>query len=295
VVPYGVNAELWSDGAIKSRFIALPPTATITVADDGSFVFPTGTVLLKTFTFEFIAGDPGSRRPVETRVMVKREHGWQFHSYQWDADGRDATLLLDDAEQTLVIAEQDGTIELDYAWPSRGTCKVCHGFGESRALGPAIAQLNGDHDYGDGTANQLTILSGLGMFAAPLPGPPATLPRIPARDEQEASLELRARGYLHTNCGHCHRPDGWTPPDLTMDLRWSTPLVDTRICDVPTQYDNPWTTGELRVAAGDPESSVIWQRIGQRGPGQMPLLGTNRVDPGATVVRDWIAQLSACP
>ena len=31
-----------------------------------------------------------------------------------------------------------------------------------------------------------------------------------------------ARAYLHGNCGHCHRPGGWTPPDLDMDLLFTT-------------------------------------------------------------------------
>jgi uncharacterized repeat protein (TIGR03806 family) len=294
VVPYGVNAELWSDGALKSRFIALPPATTIAVGDDGSLAFPTGTVLLKTFSFEFTAGDPASRRPVETRVMVKREHGWQFHSYRWRDDASDAELLEGGASATLVLAEQDATVELAYSWPSRGNCKVCHGFGASNALGPRIDQLNGDHDYGDASANQLLVLAGLGMFS-PLPGAPDELPRIPAYSDPAADLEPRARAYLHTNCSHCHRPGGWTPPDLTMDLRWTTPLADTATCGVATQYANPWVDGLLRIAPGDPEVSAIWERIHQRGPGQMPPLGTTRIDPAATVVREWIARLNSCP
>lgn len=294
VVPYGVNADLWTDGAIKSRQIALPPDAAITVGADGSFTFPTGTVLLKHFSFEFALGDPASRRPVETRVMVRREHGWQFHSYRWSADGSDAELLVDSAKQTLAIDEQGATVEFEYIWPSRGNCKLCHGFGSSSALGPRLDQLNGEFDYGDASANQLQVLEQLEMFAGPLPGPPEALPRIPGPTDPAASLEQRSRAYLHTNCGHCHRPGGWTPPELTMDLRYTTPLADTHTCGVATQYVNPWVDGELRIAPGDPDASAIWQRLHQRGPGQMPPLGTTRLDPRADVVRDWIAQLQ-CP
>ena len=80
-----------------------------------------------------------------------------------------------------------------------------------------------------------------------------------------------------------------------MDLRWTTPLADTHVCGVPTQYYNPWVTGMLRVSPGNPDASVIWERVHQRGPGQMPPLATSRVDPHASVVRDWIAQLQSCP
>ena len=40
--PYGVNVELWSDGAEKRRFIGLPDGTTIHVADDGDFELPKG-------------------------------------------------------------------------------------------------------------------------------------------------------------------------------------------------------------------------------------------------------------
>lgn len=294
VVPYGVNAELWSDGALKSRLVALPPAAAIAIGDDGGFTFPTGAVLLKTFAFEFAAGDPASRRPVETRVMVRREHGWQFHSYRWRDDGSDADLLTEGATATLELADHGATVELEYGWPGRGACKLCHGFGASRALGPRIDQLNGEFDYGDARANQLLVLAELGMFSG-APPVPDELPRIPAYRDPAADLEPRARAYLHANCSHCHRPGGWTPPDLTMDLRWATPFADTATCGVATQYTNPWVEGAQRIVPGEPDASVIWERIHQRGPGQMPPLGTTRVDPAATVVRDWIAGLSACP
>jgi hypothetical protein len=131
------------------------------------------------------------------------------------------------------------------------------------------------------------------MFAG-LPPELDALSSIPGSADPDATLEARARGWLHTNCGHCHRPEGWTPPDLTMDLRWTTPLAEAQICGVETQYYNPWVEGTLRVAPGDPDASVIWERAHQRGPGQMPPLATSRVDPHATVVRDWIASLASC-
>ncbi len=294
VVPYGVNAELWSDGAFKHRFVALPAESAIEVSDDGELTFPIGAVLLKTFAFDLAEGDDVVRRPVETRVMVRRQHGWQFHSYRWNASGTDADLLPSSALDVLAVDDEGTTIELEYNWPSRGNCKVCHGLGSSRALGPRLDQLDGEYDYGDAVGDQLLVLTELEMFAGALPDA-SGWSRVPTLAEEDASLEARARGYLHTNCGHCHRPEGWTPPDLTMDLRWTTSFADTRTCDVDTQYYNPWVDATLRIAPGDPDASVIWERIHQRGPGQMPPLGTNRVDPHATIVRDWIASLEGCP
>ena len=80
-----------------------------------------------------------------------------------------------------------------------------------------------------------------------------------------------------------------------MDLRWTTAFADTQTCNVEMQYYNAWVTGTIRLVPGDPEASVIWQRLHTRGLGQMPPLATHRPDPQASVVRDWIASLSGCP
>ncbi len=290
VIPFDLNSPLWTDGAIKHRFMVIPPGQTIGIDADGLLEFPLGTILLKFFSFE----DGTERRAVETRVMVLREFGWQFHSYRWNDEGDDAEVLDSGAVDMLQLDEHGTVTELEYTWPSRGNCKVCHGLGRSNALGPRIAQLDREFDYGPASANQLDALAGVGMFSNPIPDAQA-IPRIAAPDDPGADLESRARAYLHGNCGHCHFPGGWVPADLTMDLRGTTPLADTNTCGVATQYFNAWVEGETRIVAGAPEDSVIWQRINQRGFGQMPPLATVRVDPHASVVRDWIASLSACP
>ncbi len=288
VVPYDINAPLWTDGALKRRFIVLPPGETIAVdADDGTLVFPVGTVLLKNFSFP-TEGDPEVMRTVETRAMVRHTFGWQFHGYRWNDEGTDAELLLDGVRAPITIA----TGVLEYEWPTRDDCRTCHGSGESMALGPRLDQLDRAVDYGHVVADQLDALAGIGMFAAPLPS--ERTPIVDYHDE-DAPLEQRARAWLHGNCGHCHRPGGWTPPELTLDLRWSTALADTSTCNVPLQYWNGWVPGDTRIVPGDPEASVIWQRLQLRGPGQMPPIATSVPDPASDVVRAWIAELDGCP
>jgi uncharacterized repeat protein (TIGR03806 family) len=291
VVPYGVNAALWTDDAAKDRFLVIPPGETIAVGDDGGIELPIGSIVLKLFAFDFAVGDPSSRRNVEARVMIRRPFGWQFHSYRFDADGADATLLAAGEVDPLSLDDHGQIVRFDYTWPSRGNCKVCHGLGASDVLGVRLDQLAGTFAYDAGVADQLEALASIDLFSTPLP---AVTP-MARPDDTEVSIEQRARAYLHTNCGHCHRPGGWTPADLTMDLRYDTPLVDAHICGVATQYYNAWVTSEIRIAPGDPDGSVIWQRIGMRGLGQMPPLATARVDPGNAVVGEWIASLAACP
>ena len=56
VIEYEVNAPLWSDGAAKRRWIALPGTSTIAFDPTEAWSFPAGTVLVK--HFEIDTGTP---------------------------------------------------------------------------------------------------------------------------------------------------------------------------------------------------------------------------------------------
>src|SRR5208282_1343824 len=49
LIPYTVNSPLWSDDAVKSRWLALPANAVIGFAPRGEWTFPVGTVFVKTF------------------------------------------------------------------------------------------------------------------------------------------------------------------------------------------------------------------------------------------------------
>ncbi len=120
---------------------------------------------------------------------------------------------------------------------------------------------------------------------------------MPSPTDTTAPIEARARAYLHANCGGCHRPGGFTPPDVDLDLRWSTPTEDTRTHCVFTQYAG--TAGEgMRLSPHDPESSVIVRRmraLENEFPSPMPPLGRSLPDTfGADLVAEWAASLPPC-
>ncbi len=284
LVPYELSSPLWTDGAHKQRHIVLPVGERIAIQDDGSLEFPLGTAILKTFSFDFGDGDV---RPVETRVMLRRAFAWEFHTYAWNEDGSDAELL--EGGLRVELALPSGPLPYDY--PSREECGYCHGSSSPRTLGPRLEQLAREVDYGGVVADQLEVFASIDLFDGPLP----ELEPMASPSDPDADIEARARAYLHSNCGHCHRPGGWAPPDLDMDLRWDTPTPDTNLCGAPTQYYNPWFPFDHRVVPGDPQSSAVWRRLSSRGLGQMPPLATHAVDPEAVVVRDWIASLQRCP
>jgi uncharacterized repeat protein (TIGR03806 family) len=278
LVPYKVNAPLWSDGADKERYMALPDGATITVGDGGHFDFPIGSVLMKTFK---VGG-----KLVETRLFMRHDDGgWAGYSYAWLDDQSDA-VLLSSSKQKLVHGQ-------NWYYPERGECMLCHNQAAGSTLGPERAQLDGDFVYSDTrrVANQLTTLDHIGMFSAPLsPGGVVAYPD----PHGTAPVDQRARAYLHANCAICHRPDG--PGIVDMDLRFSTALADTHTCDVAPSEGNLGVAGAVRLAPGAPERSLVSIRPHAPAIGRMPPLATSVVDDdGLAVVDAWIASLAHCP
>ena len=124
---YEVNSPLWSDGAAKRRWMALPNDSKIELGDDGHFNFPKGTVLVK----EFALGT----KVVETRLFVRHDDGtWAGYTYAWSDDGKDADLVPNGAVKT--FGNQSWT------YPSQGQCLQCHNSNAGFSLGLTVAQLN---------------------------------------------------------------------------------------------------------------------------------------------------------
>lgn len=179
---------LWSDGAAKRRWIALPPGAAIDASRPDAWRFPAGTRLWKEFSVD--------GRPVETRHYVLGADGrWEGGSYVWAGDD---ALLAPARGQLLALP---GGRRYDV--PSVGDCMACHGGARSPVLGFAALQL--------GPAVPALVREGLLRNA-----PPAWAGQAP--DFVAANpAERAARGYLHGNCGHCHF-DGGVPVPLRLAL-----------------------------------------------------------------------------
>lgn len=297
LVPYEVISPLWTDTASKHRYLALPPGESIGFTRDGAWELPAGTVIVKVFALQ-LAGDPeAAERAVEVRFMIRRQRGWEYHSYEIDESGTDGALLDDGKLVDHAVATATGTRDIQYAYPSREACTFCHGDGVGEALGPRTVQTNLRVRYGDEVRNQLEALSDIGMFDVPVTDPSA-LPSMPDPSDESAPIADRARAYLHANCSHCHQPGGWTSPGVDMDLRWQGTRAQTRTCGVPVAFDIDPSAG-VRIAPGDPEASSLWRRMQVEGVaerGQMPPVGRSIVDPmGSDVVRRWIAAMEGCP
>ncbi|WP_020474345.1 PQQ-dependent sugar dehydrogenase [Zavarzinella formosa] len=310
VIPYSVNSELWSDGAIKERYLALPgdskiefETVTYPQPAPGSvpgWRFPDNTVLVKTFSLEMEKGNPASKRRLETRILhVRRVPGteevgdqvWNGYTYIWNDDQTDAELAdAKGVDRTYTIKEPAGERKQTWHFPSRTECTMCHTVTAKYALGVNTAQMNRDHDYEGGKANQLATFDHLGLFDRKLPATPDKLAKLADYRDTTASLDSRARAYLQANCSHCHRK--WGGGNADFQLLFTLPLKDTGTVDIKPAHGAFDLKDPRLLAPGAPERSLLYHRMTRLGLGRMPHIASNVVDEeGIKLIEAWIREM----
>jgi uncharacterized repeat protein (TIGR03806 family) len=294
VIPYSVNVQFWSDGAHKERWLAVPGEEKIDYTSTRGWNFPNGSVLVKSFALEKVAGQPETRRWIETRLMVRQQNEWIGYSYRWNEEQTDAELLdsssVDVEFEIQDPAAEGGVRKQTWHYPSRAECMVCHSRAVNYVLGLSENQMNREHDYGSEKFNQIQMLSELGMFTKPLPRPVQELTRLSDPFDKSVDLKQRAASYLHANCSNCHVEAGGGNAQFSVEIDAKpeqAKLIDVK--PVHTAFD---LQDARLVAPGSPERSLLFHRMQKRGHGQMPPLGTSLVDkPAVDLIREWILQL----
>jgi len=293
--PFTPQYPLWSDGAAKRRWVRLPDGATIDTTDIDHWNFPVGTRFWKEFQF--------NGRRVETRLLMKTspDH-WEFGSYLWTDDQRDA-----------VLAPADGVADVAevapgkrHSIPSREECRACHDSGRTEVLGFTALQLSTDRDplapHAERMTDDMVTLATLVNDQRLSPRRTeliATAPRIAASDPRERAM----LGYLSTNCGSCHNRQSsiaslglFLKYTLARDARCPADAIATAVDQtghwlVPSAPEG----ASRRVHPGRPEWSALLQRASSRRPSsQMPPIGTVVADREAlSELTQWIQQLGS--
>ena len=313
VIPYSVNSELWSDGAIKSRFIALPGDAKIEFETveypqpapgaPRGWRFPNGAVIVKTFSLEMEPGNPESRRRLETRLLhVERTPGteevgdqvWRGYTYVWNDAQTDADLLdKQGLDRTYTIRDPNvagGKRQQTWHFPSRAECTLCHTMPAKYVLGLNTLQLNKDHQYDGVSLNQLDAFQQMGLFHEPLPVTPDKLPRLVDHKNPQQNLDRRARSYLHSNCSHCHMK--WGGGNAEFQLLATLPLSETGTLNVRPGHGGFEIDRPGIIVPGDPARSMIAFRMAKLGLGRMPHIASSIVDEQAVkLIGEWIREL----
>ena len=179
LIPYSVNAVLWSDGAAKQRWLGLPKGAKIDYRKSRGWEFPDQTVIVKSFYLDTEEGNPKSRRWIETRFLTRQGTEWYGYSYAWNDEQSEGTLIESKgADREYTIKTAAGDKKLNWRYPSRSECMVCHSRAAHYVLGFTELQMNHVHTYlsspgtpGEGSGvregakeNQLAVFERLGLF-----------------------------------------------------------------------------------------------------------------------------------
>ena len=298
-VAYEVNSPLWSDRADKERAFFLPRDGKVHVLDcakeqnacrvgpqdTGRFVFPVGTVMVKNFGFD--------GKLVETRLFVHFDaETWVGYAYAWNEGQTEATIVGAPGQQ---VDFNTGTHTVHWAYPSRNDCMECHAAWAGSTLGPEMRQLN----RVVGGQNQIDRFAKAGLFDEAPKAPyqealatPYAGTWGPASDA--ASLEQKARSYMHANCAFCHRPDGNFPG---FDVRLGVALADTTTCNVVPSRGEVDVPGAMIITPGSHTKSTMWLRMKDlRERIRMPNFASFVVDDDAVkLIGDWIDSIPSCP
>lgn len=231
---YNLSTTLFSDYAHKQRIIALPEGTSMEYDGDGLPIFPDNTVIAKTFYYNIDERDVSlGRHIIETRILIKLNGAWETGDYKWNDAQTDAVLDLDGSSLPVTWIDTDGNSNsTTYKIPSNTDCFTCHGNNENIIpIGPKLRsmnfEINGVNQLEQFITNsQLTGITNSGSVRS-----------LPNWEDDNESLENRARAYMDINCAHCHIPGGHCEDESTLNLAFETQLEDSDIVEQSFSID----------------------------------------------------------
>ncbi len=312
VVPYDLNAALFSDYAVKHRAIYVPPGGAMTFDPDQAFELPVGSIIVKNFAFPADLRAPTEDVTlIETRLLVRHDDGWHPLPYIWDAAQSDAVLSPAGEVRPISFVDETGQAQsASYLVPQRNQCETCHARKATATaaatvvpIGLKARHLNRDGDYGGAAVNQLAHMTTLGLLTGSpeVASIPATHDLRPLEAGGVAAiapgeLDRAARGYLDINCAHCHDPNAVQGITSQLFLNHdNTDRFHLGYCKRPGSAGAGTGGLEFDIVPGSPDASILYFRIETREVGaMMPLLGRSLVHVrGAELIRAWIAAMPA--
>lgn len=282
LIPYTVNAPLWSDRALKKRWMAVPnleSSQRIKFQQTGEWAFPEGTVFIKHFELPLTLDEPnGPTAKLETRFFILGKDGIGYGlTYKWNKEETDATLLrIGDTENWDITEGGEVVMSQEWDYPSRTQCLTCHNANAGYVLGVNTYQLNCEMEYMDMglEMNQLEFLSQCGLLDKSITAP-EDFPKAYPLDDGSVDLELRIKSYMAANCATCHRKGGVV--DIEMDLRFSRPVeLHNTIFEIPSSLNSDYDN--YLIEPGNHQGSELWQRDASLTENRMPPLSRNMVD-----------------
>jgi uncharacterized repeat protein (TIGR03806 family) len=293
VIPYDLNSSLFTDYALKKRFVWMPHGTKATYTSDGEVLnFPTGSVLIKNFYYENMQPD-NTTKIIETRLMIKKADGWIFATYVWNDEQTEAVLNMDGQTVRISWGDEEDPMTANYRIPSETDCATCHKLNEVYTpIGVKPQNLFKNYVYADGPKNQLAKWKETGYLNTV----PANVLATVNWEDTMQPLDLRARSYVDVNCAHCHVPGNWKHATLNLAFSQTSNPVNMGVCVEPVDFVSGDQT--YIVAGQDAAGSLMPYRMNTTVQSDMmPTLGRSLIHTeGVELIEDWINSLdTTCP
>lgn len=290
LVKYEVTNALFTDYAIKDRYVYVPEGSKATLKQDGFFDWPAGSMMVKNFSYS--SEQIGKPRVMETRLLIKDLSEWKAISYVWNEEQTEAKISKVGDITPVKLNHSTGVREFDYIVPNKNQCKSCHNHNEKiDPLGFKYANLNAEIKSETGTINQIAFLEDRGIIE--LNQYKDSITTMIAYEDESQDIQKRALAYLDMNCGHCHRPEG---PGNTSGLFLQ--YDETRsnhlgFCKGPVAAGKGSGGRKFDIQPGAADSSILYYRMASLDPGSMmPEVGRSLAHTeGLEIISDWINSL----
>ncbi|HLV23934.1 MAG TPA: hypothetical protein VKY36_04050 [Moheibacter sp.] len=291
VLPFQPASQLFTDYALKKRFIWMPENQSASIGEDDEILnMPVGTILIKSFYYNNVLPD-NSTKIIETRLMIHKPEGWIFANYVWNEEQTEAMLSSDLITVPISWMHNGESKNIQYQIPSDGQCFMCHYQGnQNYPIGPKPQNLNFPVNFADGSFNQLEKLKDFGYINNEIP---SDINSIVDYTDTSESLDMRARSYMEINCAHCHKDQGYAefyPVRLNF-----TPIADYAamgFCLEPNINSHPSIPPGVDhiIFPGNHAKSVLHFRMTSTDDNfKMPMIGRTIVhEEGVDLINNWI-------
>jgi len=295
VLPYELNTPLFTDYAVKNRFIVLPKGTAMKYISEGIPDFPDSTIIIKNFAY---INAKHEKIMIETRLLVKdpKDKTWKVMDYLWNKEQTDAIKHITGAKIPMTLLDNDNNkIFTKYEVPNTNDCKRCHANNDVLTpIGPKVRNLNlivaGQNE------NQLQQWAKKRLlYGLPEIGKVKQLPNW--ADSKHFSLDQRARAYLDVNCAHCHTRGG-DAYNTGLFLEYQqTDLNHLGIKKSPVSAGGGAGGLDYDIVPGDAAHSILAYRMNSVAPGTvMPELARTVIHKeGVKLIREWINSLAKKP
>jgi hypothetical protein len=222
----------FNDSCEKQDLIYIPKGTKLKAPTVGNGLptFPSGTILTKTFYYwkdkrNYSLG----KQLVETRVLYYNGKEWSGKTFAWNTEQSDAFFVKGGKSIPVSwINEVGKSYNFNFKIASAIQCSECHvhiDHGEFLPIHFQIKNLNMIRPW-EPKINQLDYFVQQGIME---PLNVASFSFVPNFNDETQTLEKRARGYLDTNCAHCHCPEGFAYEYTDLNLKFEVPIEETGI------------------------------------------------------------------